>query len=177
MSAKRPKESCTKSSNESLYLIFCLSDILTAPLGMESGAIKHSQLSVRMPSDASAPAMQGRLFMTDSAFYSPYFYTPYAYNLEIYLREIHMVSGLVLQGSGFGDQMANNLEVDVGLGPLPSDWVSVEDPSGTALVNIPFTLEHSDSKVHGPNMEPTWGRQDPGGPHGGHIDLVMWVIF
>ena len=32
-----------------------------------------------------------------------------------------------------------------------------------------------DSKIHGANMGPTWGRQDPGGPHVGHVNLVIWV--
>ena len=32
-----------------------------------------------------------------------------------------------------------------------------------------------DSKVHGANMGPAWGRQDPGGPHVGHINLAIWV--
>ena len=32
-----------------------------------------------------------------------------------------------------------------------------------------------DSKVHGANMGPIWGRQDPGGPHVGPIDLAIWV--
>ena len=31
-----------------------------------------------------------------------------------------------------------------------------------------------DSKVHGDNTGPTWGRQDPGGPHVGHVNLAMW---
>ena len=31
------------------------------------------------------------------------------------------------------------------------------------------------SKVHGANMGPTWGRQDPGGPHVGHINLAIWA--
>ena len=31
-----------------------------------------------------------------------------------------------------------------------------------------------DSKVHGANMGPTWGRQDPGGPHVGHMYLTIW---
>ena len=31
-----------------------------------------------------------------------------------------------------------------------------------------------DNKIHGANMEPTWGRQDPGGPHVGHVKLVIW---
>ena len=31
-----------------------------------------------------------------------------------------------------------------------------------------------DSKVHGTNMGPIWGRQDPGGPHVGPMNLVIW---
>ena len=31
-----------------------------------------------------------------------------------------------------------------------------------------------DSKVYGANMGPTWGRQDPGGPHVGHMDFAIW---
>ena len=31
-----------------------------------------------------------------------------------------------------------------------------------------------DSKVYGANMGPTWGRQDPGGPHGGLMNLAIW---
>ena len=35
-----------------------------------------------------------------------------------------------------------------------------------------------DSKVHGANMMPIWGRQDPGGPHvGGHMNFAIWVLF
>ena len=30
------------------------------------------------------------------------------------------------------------------------------------------------SKVHGTNMGPTCGRQDPGGPHVGHVNLAIW---
>ena len=30
-------------------------------------------------------------------------------------------------------------------------------------------------KVYGANMGPTWGRQDPGGPHVGPINLAIWV--
>ena len=29
-----------------------------------------------------------------------------------------------------------------------------------------------DSKVRGANVGPTWGRQDPGGPHVGHMNLA-----
>ena len=31
-----------------------------------------------------------------------------------------------------------------------------------------------DSKVHGANMGPSWGRQDPDGPHVGSIDFAIW---
>ena len=33
-----------------------------------------------------------------------------------------------------------------------------------------------DSKVHGANMGPIWGRQDPGGPHVGPMNFIIWVI-
>ena len=36
---------------------------------------------------------------------------------------------------------------------------------------------YSDSKVHGANMGPIWGRQDPGGPHIGPMNLAIWVGF
>ena len=32
-----------------------------------------------------------------------------------------------------------------------------------------------DSKIHGANMGPTWGRQDPGGTHVCHVNLAIWV--
>ena len=31
-----------------------------------------------------------------------------------------------------------------------------------------------DSKVHEANMGPSWGRQDPDGPHVGSIDFAIW---
>ena len=37
----------------------------------------------------------------------------------------------------------------------------------------PFCVEPPDSKVHGANMGPTWGRQDPGGPHVGPMSLAI----
>ena len=32
-----------------------------------------------------------------------------------------------------------------------------------------------DSKVHGANMGPIWGRQDPGGPHVVPMNFAIWV--
>ena len=33
-----------------------------------------------------------------------------------------------------------------------------------------------DSKVHGANMGPIWGRQDPGGPHIGPMNFAIWIV-
>ena len=33
-----------------------------------------------------------------------------------------------------------------------------------------------DSKVHGANMGPIWGRQDPGGPHVGPTNFAIWGL-
>ena len=38
----------------------------------------------------------------------------------------------------------------------------------SCLHNIP------DSKVHGANMGPIWGRQGPGGPHVGPMNFAIW---
>ena len=36
---------------------------------------------------------------------------------------------------------------------------------------------YPDSKVHGANMRPIWGRQDPGGPHVGPMKLAIWDSY
>ena len=36
---------------------------------------------------------------------------------------------------------------------------------------------YPDSKVHGANMGPIWGRQDPGGSHVGPMNFAIWVIM
>ena len=36
---------------------------------------------------------------------------------------------------------------------------------------------YPDSKVDGASMGPTWGRQDPSGPHVGHMNLPIWVYL
>ena len=47
------------------------------------------------------------------------------------------------------------------------------------LIFLSFCTGHSsytipDSKVHGANMEPIWGRQDPGGLHVGPMNFAIW---
>ena len=34
-----------------------------------------------------------------------------------------------------------------------------------------------DSKVHGANMGPIWGRQDPGGPHVSPMNFAIWEAY
>ena len=47
---------------------------------------------------------------------------------------------------------------------LPNQW---DMPHGDLY------WDYTDSKVLGANVGPTWGQQDPGGPHVGHTNLVM----
>ena len=39
---------------------------------------------------------------------------------------------------------------------------------------ICLTCNNPDSKVHGAYMGPTWGRQDPDGPHVGPLNFAIW---
>ena len=36
---------------------------------------------------------------------------------------------------------------------------------------------YPNSKVHGANMGPIWGRQDPDGPHVGPMNFALWVLL
>ena len=45
----------------------------------------------------------------------------------------------------------------------------------SALFVLSKYIEHS--KVHGTNMGPIWGRQDPGGPHDGSMNLAIWEVL
>ena len=40
-----------------------------------------------------------------------------------------------------------------------------------------WLTSYRDSKVHGANTGPTWGRQDPSGPHVGHVNLAIWLVI
>ena len=50
---------------------------------------------------------------------------------------------------------------------------------GTPELSNQRVHQHSipDSKVHGATMGPNWGRQDPGGPHVGPMNLAIWDPF
>ena len=38
-------------------------------------------------------------------------------------------------------------------------------------------IRYSDSKINGTNMGPTWGRQDPGWPNVGNVNLAIRVVY
>ena len=38
-------------------------------------------------------------------------------------------------------------------------------------------VDHPHSKVHGANMRPIWGRQDPGGSHVGPMNFAIWAAY
>ena len=55
--------------------------------------------------------------------------------------------------------------------------LSVDFPAVTVCnINPARYTQHGypDSKIHVANVGPTWGRQDPGGPHVGHTNLAIW---
>ena len=52
-------------------------------------------------------------------------------------------------------------------------WGSSSVYRGQILSGASFN-DTPDSKVHGANMGPIWGRQDPGGPHVGPMNFAMW---
>ena len=43
------------------------------------------------------------------------------------------------------------------------------------LLEISWLSLIPDSKVHGANMGPIWGQQDPGGAHVGPMNYDIWV--
>ena len=69
---------------------------------------------------------------------------------------------------------------------IPVKWYSVFDltvcelqsPARPSIFRPPLQRRYEvypDSKVYGANMGPIWGQQDPGGPHVGPTNFVIWV--
>ena len=53
-------------------------------------------------------------------------------------------------------------------------WVLGKSDHLVCLARIYYN--HPDSKIHGANMGPIWGRQDPFGPHVGPTNLAIWYF-
>ena len=66
---------------------------------------------------------------------------------------------------------------------IQSNLIEVASPGPSGLMrnrnswHVIVNINNPDSKVHGTNMGPSWGRQDPGGPHVGHMNLAIWEIM
>ena len=96
--------------------------------------------------------------------------------------------------------MINNIVIDSRNPSSFSTWYIVTTPSARVGIHadvfkkssrnlrlLQLIIHHSyyfhlyhffpDSKVHGANMGPIWGRQDPGGSHVGPMNFVIWVHF
>ena len=54
------------------------------------------------------------------------------------------------------------------------EWYHSMHPVWTSLLYPLWLVTNPDSKVHGANMGPIWGRQDPGGPHVGPMNFSIW---
>ena len=59
----------------------------------------------------------------------------------------------------------------------PYIWVHIAEIMACHLFSTKPLPKDPDSKIHGANVGPTWGRQDPGGPHVGHRNLAIWGIL
>ena len=46
-----------------------------------------------------------------------------------------------------------------------------------AKISAATVITNPDSKVHGAYMGPTWGQQDPGGPHVGPMNLAIKQVL
>ena len=66
---------------------------------------------------------------------------------------------------------AKNITIYVLYWPMHSDYSCVDCTRDRGSDNI------TDSKVHEAYMGPTWGGQDPGGPHVGPMNLVIRDSF
>ena len=61
---------------------------------------------------------------------------------------------------------------------LQVPWISRSKvTAGAPASRMARTVTYPDSKVHGANMGPIWGRQDPGGPHVGPMNVAIWVYI
>ena len=59
-----------------------------------------------------------------------------------------------------------------------AEWLSRSHNSDRDIPYPSFPRDiYPDSKVHGANMGPIWGRQDPGGSHVGPMNFAIWVLL
>ena len=62
------------------------------------------------------------------------------------------------------------------IGPSETDFNEILIKNHTLSSKKIYLKMSPDSKVHGSNMGPIWGRQDPGGPQVGPMNFALWVV-
>ena len=55
-----------------------------------------------------------------------------------------------------------------------SNWIVAFNIILDPVIAASNYVNSPDSKVHGANMGPIWGRQDPGGAHVGPMNFAIW---
>ena len=60
---------------------------------------------------------------------------------------------------------------------LKQPWWHLTIPHRPHQCLAGLTSHHADSKVHGANMGPIWGWQDPDGPHVGPMNFAIWDVM
>ena len=107
---------------------------------------------------------------------------------DLMLRNfIHFLLNSLLTRQSFGCLNANNATIknlistrnimsnhnETKLNPAKMCWYFI-GYDVCAAWTVVLVNSDPDSDVHGANMGPTWGRQDPGGSHVGHVNLSIW---
>ena len=67
--------------------------------------------------------------------------------------------------------------------PLPTPWLMARRMISSQWTTLPAypaspwweEIITPDNKVHGANMGPIWGREDPGGHHVGPMNFAIWA--
>ena len=62
------------------------------------------------------------------------------------------------------------------IGPSETDFNEILIKNHTSSFKKIYLKMSPDSKVHGANMGPICGRQDPGGPQVGPMNFAIWVV-
>ena len=116
-----------------------------------------------------------------------YHWTPFFIDIALSLSRVKCFTSegfrLLMEYVQFIDllPLSSEYKTTPQLPPIKYRTTTVRSIKGVYHKYYMKTLWHKNSfpgsKVHKANMGPTWGRQDPGGPHVGHMNLATWVRF
>ena len=90
------------------------------------------------------------------------------------------VMGVSMKPSDYGNEVPGpSAYDDVTVRQMTSEFLQNATAHGLQRIagsssKIKMVISNPDSKVHGANMGPMWGRQDPGGPHVGAMNFAIW---